>query len=91
MLPWSVHDDNIHQDLRDILLESDKLSADAALRTLEPAARQSASARAILNANQPFCSINNAQAFSVFLDRFRTGPNVWYYYYYYYYSFSRPV
>ncbi len=78
-IAWEkVHNDNLHQDLRDILFESDKHSADAALHTLEPAARQSASARAVLNANKPSCSINNAQALSGFLERFRNGPNVWY-------------
>ncbi len=37
-----VHEDNLHQDLRGILQESDKYFADAALRILKPTARTSA-------------------------------------------------
>jgi len=68
-------DDNMYPEIQEIFNDTDKPTANAVLRLLEPAARIEAEARALQGTTVQTHSCRNAATWTNFMERFRRGPN----------------
>ena len=77
MVDDAIKHDNDFQRIKNLFKGTDRATANAILRTVDPEKRTELQQRALIQAREPNSSTASVAAWTTFMELFRKGPTVW--------------